>query len=417
MMGQADMLARDPAEDAGAVGLEGLSESTRVRLGAAADTAPLMLELLADDPSVTVRAAVAMNAATPAQANRRLVQDDDERVRTLLARKLAALIPSAPKADRGAIADHVLLCLTDLVGDEALRVRAAIADVIKDMPEAPRELILRLAHDSAMPVSEPVIRLSPLLTNEDLLGLLAETPSPSTATSVARRPGLHTTVADLIATSADTAAITALLHNRSAAIRESTLDALIAQAANCVDWHEPLVHRPALSPRAARALSEIVATQLLGVLASRGDFSPDLTRELQRRLQARLVPEPAAAGDTDTEEALRQADAMAAAGKLDEAALLAAAERGEARLCAAMLALAAGVEVSVVDRACALRSAKGLVSLIWKAGLGMRCAGPLQALLGQIGPNAMLRPTAGNGFPLAADEMRWQVDFLQRNGR
>ena len=67
--------------------------------------------------------------------------------------------------------------LAELVEDEAVRVRAAIADVVKDMPQAPRELILRLAHDSAVPVSEPVIRLSPLLTTEDLLALLARRPA------------------------------------------------------------------------------------------------------------------------------------------------------------------------------------------------------------------------------------------------
>jgi uncharacterized protein (DUF2336 family) len=397
--------------------LQALDEPMRVRLGAATTTTPALLQALAEDVSVTVRAAVAMNAASPATANRRLATDGDERVRALLARKLTALIPDVPQADRTAIANHVMNCLAELVEDEAVRVRVAIADVIKDMPEAPRELILRLAHDSALPVSDPVIRLSPLLTTEDLLSLLAEAPSPTIATSIARRPGLHVAVSDLIAASADSTAITALLANQSAAIREATLDALIARAANHVEWHEPLVSRPVLSPRAARALSEIVATQLLGVLASRGDFEPSLTRELQRRLNARLSPQPPARPEPDDDTALAAAEAMLSEGTLDEAAILAAAESGDARLCTAILAVAADVPLSVVERACTLRSAKGLVSLVWKAGFTMRSAAPLQVLLGRVGPGTVLRPTPGNGFPLAVDEMRWQVDFLQRNGR
>ena len=40
------------------------------------------------------------------------------------------------------------------------------------MPDAPRDLILRLARDAAMEVAEPVIRFSPLLTEDDLLALI-----------------------------------------------------------------------------------------------------------------------------------------------------------------------------------------------------------------------------------------------------
>src|SRR5689334_10597611 len=119
------------------------------------------------------------------------------------------------------------------------------------MPNAPKKLILRLARDTSMSVAEPVIRLSPLLTSEDLLALLASVPCAETVSAIARRPNLTEAVSDAIATRADTEAIRALLANRSALIREVTLDSLIAQAARYAEWHEPLVHRPALPARAA----------------------------------------------------------------------------------------------------------------------------------------------------------------------
>jgi uncharacterized protein (DUF2336 family) len=400
-----------------AASLAGLGEGVRVRLGAAPDTAPALLQALAKDPSVMVRAAVAMNAVAPTQAHRILAADRDERVRALLAGKLSSLLPAASQPDRSALAEQALATLADMVEDEAVRVRTAIADVVKEMPQAPRELILRLAHDSAVSVADPVIRLSPLLSTEDLLALLADAPSPATATAVARRPGLQPAVADAIAASADTAAITALLANQSAAIREATLDALIARAAQHAEWHEPLVHRPSLSARAARALSEIVATQLLGVLASRGDLDPEVTRDLQRRLSERLAPAHAAQDEPTLERALARAHALLAEGKLDEATLISAAHRGEMRLATAMLAVAAEVPVSVVERAATLRSAKGLVSLAWKAGFSMHCAEPLQVLLGRLAPSAVLRACETGRFPLAVEEMRWQLDFLQRMGR
>jgi uncharacterized protein (DUF2336 family) len=405
--------ARPPAR----ASLEGLGEAVRVRLGTAPDTAQDVLRELAGDPSVTVRAAVAMNMAASEQADLLLARDQDERVRTLLGRKLASLIPGIATPYRAQLEGHALRMLAALVEDEAVRVRAAIADVVKEMPAAPRELILRLARDSALPVSGPVIRLSPLLSVGDLLGLLADAPGDETAAAVASRPGLPATVADAIAASADGKLIAILLANRSAAIREATLDALIARAASQPDWHDPLVRRPALSARAARALSDIVATQLVAVLAARGDLDPETTRDLQRRLGDRLPPPHTGPLDPTLEIAVGRARKMLLRDELDETAVLAAAQRGEARLCTAMLAAAAGVDATVVDRAVTLRSAKGIVSLIWKAGFSMRLAGPLQVLLCRAGPGTALRGVNGGGFPLGTEEMRWQLELLHRMAR
>jgi uncharacterized protein (DUF2336 family) len=297
-------------------------------------------------------------------------------------------------------------------------VRAEIADIVKDMPEAPHALILRLVRDTAMTVAEPVIRLSPLLTPEDLLALLAAAPAAATATAVARRPGLAAQVADVIAQSADNDAVTALLTNPSAAIRENTLDALVGRAAAHVDWHVPLVRRKLLSTRAARDLSDIVATQLLAELAARADLAPALTHELRQRLAARLEPSTLPDGAVRTvDEAMAFARALAADGKLTEETMLEAALRGEAPMCAALLAVAAGMQASVVERAATLRSPKGLVSLVWKAGMSMRVAGPLQTLLARLSPETTLRAMDGEEFPLAAEEMRWQIEFLSRMGR
>jgi hypothetical protein len=393
-------------------------EAARVRIGTNPDTAPDVLRLLANDPLVTVRAAVAMNVAAPGAVDQVLARDADERVRTLLARKLASLIPSMPATERDDLQEQALATLTTLVADEAVRVRAAIADVVKDMPQAPHAMILQLAYDSAVAVCDPVIRLSPLLTAEDLLSLLAARPSAGTATAVARRNGLPETLSDAIALGPDTAAITALLTNPSAAIRETTLDALIARAGDMQDWQAPLVRRPRLTARAAHALSEIVATQLLDELCNRADLAPAVAVELRARLTSRLQTDHRAARtEPNIEEALAEAQHMLAEDRLDEEALIQAAQRGEARLATAMLAVAAEMPVSVVDRAATLRSAKGLVSLVWKSGFTMRAALPLQTLLARLAPGATLRGTATGGFPLAVDEMRWQIDFLSRMGR
>jgi len=392
-----------------------LGEPLRVRLGASAETPADLLLRLARDPAVTVRAAVAMNGAAPAAADHVLAADADERVRAVLARKLAALVPQLPASQGSELREQVLQTLSALVEDEAVRIRAILADILKEMPGAPRALILRLAHDSAIPVSDPVIRLSPVLTQEDLLALLAAPPNPAVATAIAGREGLSEPVCDAIAATADTDAIRVLLGNHAASIREATLDELIKRCSGQPSWHQPLVRRPGLSPRAARALSQIVAVHLLQMLASRADLDLATSQELRRRLAAQLMPAPPSpTGGTAQEPSMTEALRLRAARQLDEAALLTAARRGQASLCAAMLAVAAGVPMASVERAAMLRSPKSLISLVWKAGWTMRAGHAVQGLLGQLPPESILPPGSGGRFPLSIDEMEWQLAFLRQ---
>jgi uncharacterized protein (DUF2336 family) len=267
-------------------------------------------------------------------------------------------------------------------------------------------------------VCEPVIRFSPTLAPEDLLALLAAAPSPPAVLAVARRPGITEAVAEAVAATANAEAIRALLENHSAQLQEATLDALVAQAADHSAWHEPLVRRPSLPTRAAHALSKIVATHLLEVLAARSDLDPLLARELRNRLGANLAPMSSVEPDQPNEAtALAIAHGHADAGTLNEDLLLEAARRGDVLQASALLAVAAGVPIAAVTRASALRSGKGIVSLVWRAGFTMRAAIGLQTLLARLSPATTLRPSSTGGFPLTSEEMRWQLDFLARAGR
>ncbi len=388
----------------------------RVKLAANPATPPGLLAGLAADGAVTVRAAVALNPSSPGTAELQLASDADERVRLLLARKLATALPRLSAPGQAEMRDRTLAILTGLVRDEAVRIRAAIAVALASLPDLPHGLVLAMAQDSAIPVSEPVLRLSPLLSADDLMALVADPPHSMTAAAIACRANLPEAVADAIATTADSPAICFLLANSSAAIREDTLDALIARAVMEPEWQAPLVRRPRLPDHAARALAEIVAGQLLGELVARTDLSPGAIAAIRQRLAATLPRRPAHVAATD-EELMAAARQLDERGELNEAQLLACLRAGETRRASAMLAVAASLPLAVVDRASSLRSAKGLISLVWKAGFSARAAGPVQAALGQIAPGAILGLAKGGSFPLGAEEMGWQLDFLAGGSR
>jgi hypothetical protein len=376
------------------------AEVTRVRLSAQPDTMPEVLHALASDASVLVRASLALNPAAPAETNAALAVDPDERVRAFLGRKLGLLLPSLSVSAQTRLRQQTLAMLTTLAEDETVRVRAAIADAVKDLPEAPRAVILRLANDTEVMVCEPVIRFSPLLTSDDLVSLVAAAPSSGTGVAVARRQAIDAAVSDAVASGGTDDAVLALLMNGSAQIREATLDALVDRSMEHPDWHDPLVRRPALSDRSVRSLSRIVADHLLEVLFARGDLDPELAAELRALVSARLQPMP--------EEAVPAVQTL----KPTEADLLAVAREGDVRQAAIMLATAADVPLAAVRRAAKLRSAKGLVSLAWKAGFSMHAGHAVQVLLAGLSPAAVLKAEPGNIFPMSVQEMNWQVRFL-----
>ena len=400
-------------------------EVARVQRSDSVATGPDILSDPPHGPSATVRASLSLNPMA-AKMDVTLASGREERVRALLTRKLAALTPGLTAAAHGRLREDTIEALTNLVADEAERVRASIAEAIKHMPDAPRALILRLAADPAVMVCEPIIRFSPVLTSEDLVALIVSAPSPAMIMAAARRPRIDAMLCDAIVDAADTDAIGALLANPSAQIREATLDALVAHAAQHEGWQEPLVRRPCLPARAARALSQIVANHLLEVLWAREDLDPALADDVRDRLR-QAAPATSAASVATLNTAAQQNPAKAAelesacalrdVGRIDDAAVLTAAQRGDVALATAMLAAKAGVPLAVIERAASLRSAKGLVSLSWKAGLSMRTSLALQVLVGHVQPDGIIHPRPGGGFPMSPQEMRWQLEFLSRTSR
>lgn len=378
------------------------SEAERAALAAQPGTAPELLYFLASDVAVTVRAAVAANAATPPQADRILAGDDDPRVRAVLGRKLAGLAPLLGGQSPDKLRRLAWETLCRLASDAAVAVRAMIAEEVKAMPDAPRALILQLAGDAAMAVAEPVIRFSPLLSEADLLALVMGPPARETLAAVARRPQIGETISDAIASTEDPEAVAALLGNPSAAIREATLDAVIARAGAQVAWQEKLVTRPSLPPRAALALAQCVAEHLLEALAARPELDPHHATALRAAVARRLAGESGSA-------------AAPAAPEPDHGFARAAGDGDRAEVIR-ILSARAGMPEDAVQRAVRLRSTKGLVSLCWKAGMTPRCALQAQTVLAGIAPALALGPTPTGGWPLAEAEMAWQLGMLAEPG-
>lgn len=387
-----------------------LSQSQKVEdrrsVASHADTAPEILYYLIDDPDITVRRRIAENRSTPKQGDLRLTEDGDESVRMALAGKIARLMPTLSVAEQARLQDHLLDVLHKLADDAAVKVREALSEALQSLPNAPHEVIIRLARDIELRVAEPVLRHSPILTDDDLLEIIRNNPIPGALTAIASRNGLRESITTVLAGGQDSEAIAALLGNASAQIREDTLDKLLERAPQQPAWHEPLVRRPRLPVAALKRLAQFVSDQLLAVLRQQPELPPEAAREIAELVKRRTSQ------SEDAEVPGDRAQRLFKAGELDEPAITSALETGERSFVITALALKAKTDSSTVSRIISAHSAKGVTALAWRAGLSMRLALQLQTRLAGIPPQQAIYPKDGSDYPLAEPDLKWQLEFF-----
>ncbi|HEY2835419.1 MAG TPA: DUF2336 domain-containing protein [Rhizomicrobium sp.] len=376
-----------------------------------ADVGSAVFEYLAEYGAPATRQAVAANLMTPARVNRTLAEDSAEDVRAELAQKIARLMPGLEARENEETVTLTIATLEVLARDSAVRVRTILADEIKHLACIPRDVALRLARDVEAAVAAPVLEYSPLLSDADLIEIVACGQVQQALSAIARRQTVSEDVSDALVQSLDVPAIAALLVNPNAMIRKATLETLIEQAEEIQSWHLPLVLRADLSARAIRRIGGFVGASLLEQLMRRGDLSETTRAHLNRRLRARLEQQP----DSDRESPQSAAEIVTAAragGTLDDAFVENAALSGNREVVTLALAALAQVPDAKVRKILAQRSAKPVVALAWRAHLSMRTAFKIQSFVMKLGGRELLPARGGVHFPLGKEEMRWHLAYF-----
>ena len=436
------------------------SHDERRSLAGRGDVRPEILYYLAGDPDPGVRRQIAQNGITPRHADLLLAQDDDDRVRSDVAGKIASTSIDMEEGEQTNVCKVTMQALEILAGDQLVRVRQILAEALKDSAGVPLEIVEKLALDKEITVSGPVLEHSPVLGDEFLIRILNSEPVQGALKAISRRVALGEEVADAIVNSGDAEAVAELLGNESAQIREETLDRIMDQAPGQPGWHGPLVKRPRLHTDAARRIADIVSGPLLVELKKRADLDDGsmaaIDAVIQRRLDGGEIKDlaelwsgesgqnpisagvedpdwakvktganmaPASPAPTDPEWAsakpesadqaqITRARKLHKKGSLGEKHVASALNDGETDFVVTAMSLLAEVSPDVVRKAASLQNAKALVALTWKAGLSMRLATRLQMDLAKIPPSGVLRATASDGYPISPEEMTWQLEFI-----
>jgi uncharacterized protein (DUF2336 family) len=409
-MGQGGANAEQPKRSEVLRALEARAQAAQNELAGRTDAGDDVLHFLAQQGAPATRRAVAANIAAPAHANRHLAEDDDDDVRAELARKIARLMPDLSEREAEHIQKLTIETLERLAKDQVTRVRAVLAEEIKHLDCIPRHVVQALARDIEETVCVPILEYSPLLSDTDLIEIIAEGKVHTVLCAIARRRPVSAAVSDAVVSALDIPSVATLLANPDAAIRERTLDAIIEQAERISVWQEAVCMRADLSRRAIKRLASFVSAEMIERLALRHGLDEDTKNHLSRQLRARCEE-----GDIRVAPgngAMEEIEAAAKAGRLDDTFMESAAESGRRETVMLALARLTKIPDSLVRRILMTRSAKPVTALVWRAGLSMRSAFKIQRFIMKLPADELLAARNGTLFPLSEDEMRWHLGYF-----
>lgn len=381
----------------------------RCKLAERTDLKPEILYFLAEDEEKEVRRRIAVNPTTPRQADLLLARDKEEEVRLQLTDKIANLAPDVSRDEQNKIQALTLEALRVLSRDQATKVRQILSEALKDVVDAPGEIIKHLAQDMELVVAGPVLQFSPVLTDDDLLEIITSSHCKGALNAISKRHKVSEIISDAVIATNEESAIADLLGNQSAQIREDTLDLLAERAEVITDWHAPLAQRPKLSPKAAKKMAHYLAENLLNSLQARTDLPADVLDVVKEQVKKRIEHDHPL---EETPDPMEEVQALFEKGELDDMKIHDWLDNSQWIIVTSALALLAKLPRVTVKKIIASQSAKGIMALSWKAGLSADLGEKLQFKLAKMPLSNLLKPTEKGGYPLTDDEMTWHLELF-----
>lgn len=411
VFGKAEILPEKLAYDEARDLLESQSTAIRSSLASREDTEPEMLYYLANDQNADVRLKIAANPSTPGHAFQQLTEDESDEVRCELAHKIGRLIPNLSAHETARLREYAIGALEKLAEDQVPRVRRIIAEEIKATANIPSEVVRKLANDLEISVAGPILEFSPLLSDTDLLEVIACGQVKGALDMIAKRQNVSCDVSDAVVATLDVSAVSTLLSNKNAQIREDTLDFIIDNAKDVESWHEPMAMRSELSLRALRRIAGFVAFSILADLSDRSDLDVEMQAFLKKKIRSRIEVEETLESDLsiDAEQIRQEVLQAAREGRLDAVYVTEAIECGQRDVVVESLAILSALPPDTVERIMRSKDGKPITGLVWKAGLPMRVALDIQRLIAHVPPRAMVMARNGVDFSLSADEMEMHL--------
>jgi len=220
--------------------------------------------------------------------------------------------------------------LRRLTLDVEMAIRVALAQRLADDTTAPHDLILLLVDDT-VEVARPLILNSPLLTETDVLRLIAHA-DVGHLEAVAGRPNIGTPVTDELARSNHESVLVALVRNITAKISEGTYQTLVEKSRALTELQEPLIRRPDLPPQLANNMCEWVSDALKSFITTHYHVPPKAVQHALTDAVRIVKSPPPEAKDQPADSAQKLIDKLSSSGQLKTGFLMRVLSQGQADL-------------------------------------------------------------------------------------
>lgn len=217
--------------------------------------------------------------------------------------------------------------LRRLTRDVEMAIRIALAQRLADDTTAPHDLILLLVDDT-IEVARPLIINSPLLTEADVLKLIAHA-GIGHHEAVAGRPNIGIPVTDALSHSESETVLMALVRNATAKISSTGYETLVQKSRTLSGLQEPLIQRPDLPPQLATDMCEWVSDALKTYIKNNYSMSPKIVEDALSKATAVLKSEPAGPKEPPADSAQKLIEKMAASGQLKAGFLMRVLSQGQ----------------------------------------------------------------------------------------
>lgn len=149
-----------------------------------------------------------------------------------------------------------------LVRDTELNIRKQMSQSLKTSGVLPRDIALTMAAD-VVEVALPMLESSKVLTDQDLVDLIAATPDAARHTAIAKREEVSERVVDSLLEHSESPTVAcALANNNGATLNETSMQILIDRHQAQPQVMDVLASRPALPPAIAEKVLVHVSEQL-----------------------------------------------------------------------------------------------------------------------------------------------------------
>lgn len=273
-----------------------------------------------------------------------LATDGSPQGRMLLANAVGDLLNSPPgEAEINLIAEILL----QIVRHAEMDIRRALAEKLARQKNAPKALMVWLANDE-LPVARPVLVLSDVLEDEDLLDIIQKRDSEYRK-MIAQRKTIGKRVIQALIATHDGSVLQSLLENEAIQFDEPALRMLMTAAKHAENLKKPMILRKEINANMATSLYWWVSQELRQTIQSRFSIHRALLDEALEETMNELLSTRNTGIETITPEIKYISQQLVAARRVTSGLLITTLRRGQLNLFLALFSDLLNLSIEKVD--------------------------------------------------------------------